>query len=349
LGSRSREWSKLPTNGSYRIGHGLLYYNKLSIDLIDNQTMNTNFKHPLFTACMVKNKNIVETLISYGVNVNVKDENHRTPLHQACTRGNLDIVKLLISSGAEINAKSKDGTTLINMASYSKQSKILQFLKENGADMDVFDAVAVGDIDLLIELSQIAEFDFNQVNTKHTMKGCPLLNFACRYEHIDIINYLLINNANVNIAGNPPYEYPLHEAAFANNEKALKILLDFGANINIENLYGWTSLHIAACRGYLNIVQTIIKAGGDVNYLDHDGRSPLFFASHYHKIETVKILIENSAKVNIKDVHGCSPLHYAMRKKGNIKIIKLLVENGVDFQSQGKGRFAMNPLIVAIA
>ncbi|MDC0833393.1 ankyrin repeat domain-containing protein, partial [Geitlerinema sp. CS-897] len=290
-----------------------------------------------------------ETLISYGVNVNVKDDNHMTPLHQACTRGNLDIVKLLISSGAEINAKAKDGTTPINMASHSKQLKVAQFLKETGADIDVFDAIAVGDIDLLIELSKTAGFDFNQVNTKHTMKGCPLLNFACRYEHIDIINYLLINNANVNSAGKPPYEYPLHEAAFANNEKALKILLDFGANINIENLHGWTSLHIAASFEYIDMVQAIINLGGDINYLDREGCSSLFYASQNYGDEIVKILIENSAKVNIKDAHGCSPLHYAMRKKGRIKIIKLLVENGVDFHSQGEGRSAMNPLIVAIA
>lgn len=308
-----------------------------------------NFEHPLFTACMVNDKNIVEILISYGINVNVKDENHMTPLHQACMRGDLEIVKLLISSGAEINAKSKDGTTPINMASHSQQSKVAQFLKKNGADMDVFDAIAVGDINLLIELSKTAGFDFNQVNTKHTIKGCPLLNFACRYGYVDIINYLLINNANINSVSNSAHQYPLHEAVSSGNEDALKILLDFGANINIENSYGWTALHFAASRGYLNIVQIIINAEGDVNYLDRDGRSPLFFASQGHKVEIVKILIENSAKVNIKDVRGCSPLHYAMRKVGNIKIIKLLVENGVDFQSQGEGRSAMNPLIVATA
>lgn len=83
---------------------------------------------------------VIETLLKYGVNVNIKRNDGRTPLHTAVQNGNNNyfqfdlrcisacpiwcthvlgeekIVKLLLKNGANVNIKKNDGKTPLHMA-----------------------------------------------------------------------------------------------------------------------------------------------------------------------------------------------------------------------------------------
>ncbi|PPD98096.1 hypothetical protein GOBAR_DD04886 [Gossypium barbadense] len=50
------------------------------------------------------------------------------------------------------------------------------------------------------------------------------------------------------------------------------------------------TLHLAACEGWIEVVDLFLEKGADVNYLDHCGRTPLSDAHSFRHNEVCKIL-----------------------------------------------------------
>ena len=59
---------------------------------------------------------ILKTLLSYGAEVNVSQQEGWTPLHQAAAHGSRSMVRLLLQYGADSSAKNKDGKTARDIA-----------------------------------------------------------------------------------------------------------------------------------------------------------------------------------------------------------------------------------------
>ncbi|KAK1340890.1 hypothetical protein QTO34_017287 [Cnephaeus nilssonii] len=56
---------------------------------------------------------------------------------------------------------------------------------------------------------------------------------------------------------------------------------------------GGTALHVAAAKGYTEVLKLLIQAGYDVNIKDFDGWTPLHAAAHWGKEEACRILVDN--------------------------------------------------------
>ncbi|RMC09890.1 hypothetical protein DUI87_12677 [Hirundo rustica rustica] len=56
---------------------------------------------------------------------------------------------------------------------------------------------------------------------------------------------------------------------------------------------GGTALHVAAAKGYTEVLKLLIQAHYDVNIKDYDGWTPLHAAAHWGKEEACRILVEN--------------------------------------------------------
>ncbi|XP_078423739.1 protein phosphatase 1 regulatory subunit 12A isoform X14 [Cetorhinus maximus] len=64
-------------------------------------------------------------------------------------------------------------------------------------------------------------------------------------------------------------------------------------NDNRHPKSGGTALHVAAAKGYSEVLKLLIQAGYDVNIKDYDGWTPLHAAAHWGKEETCRILVES--------------------------------------------------------
>ena len=67
---------------------------------------------------------------------------------------------------------------------------------------------------------------------------------------------------------------PLHWAAEKNNDVA-RLLIENGADVNIQNIYGWTPLFLVATNGRLDIINLLIEFKADPFIKDDEGRTPL--------------------------------------------------------------------------
>ncbi|MHB9148282.1 MAG: ankyrin repeat domain-containing protein, partial [Candidatus Amoebophilus sp.] len=123
-------------------------------------------------------------------------------------------------------------------------------------------------------------------------------------------------------------------------------LIQKGADIHAEDSNGWTSLHRASQRGYLEVSNHLLKAGAHINAKDANGLTPLYVATLLGHLESAKLLIEYGADVNAKNRNGQTPLHMAALK-GNLSVAELLIDAGADVNA--KDNSGSTPLYIAVS
>ena len=81
---------------------------------------------------------LIEKLVSYGADINAKDNFGSTVLHYAAWGGNLDVVKYLVDKGADINAKTGaflGMTTVLHAAALGGNMELFEYLENKGLDI----------------------------------------------------------------------------------------------------------------------------------------------------------------------------------------------------------------------
>lgn len=107
---------------------------------------------------------------------------------------------------------------------------------------------------------------------KNKDRNTPLHHY-CRHftENYKNIVSLLIEKGDVN-AINRNGETPLHNACWTGQIEIVQVLIDYGANTNMQNDHGETPLHWAARMGYANIVKLLLEVGADPTVQGTSGR-----------------------------------------------------------------------------
>ncbi|KAJ7047492.1 ankyrin repeat-containing domain protein, partial [Mycena alexandri] len=91
---------------------------------------------------------------------------------------------------------------------------------------------------------------------------------------------------------------------------------------------GFTALHAAASRGYLDIVIWCIESGYAMPDLeDKEGETALHKAALNGHLPIIKYLLPSRADVNARDADGWTALHNAC-SKGYLDIVRWLCESG---------------------
>jgi len=105
----------------------------------------------------------------------------------------------------------------------------------------------------------------------------------------------------------------LIEAVLEHNEGKLKNLLASGADVNIIGQGGWTALHFAVQENNIIIAKILLNNGAQVDIQEKYGNTPLFKAvfNCNGDGEMIKLLISYGADKNLKNNYGVSPLDLA--------------------------------------
>eukprot|EP01155_Anaeramoeba_flamelloides_P000705 Anaeramoba_flamelloidesa1053469_82.p1 GENE.a1053469_82~~a1053469_82.p1 ORF type:complete len:419 (-),score=77.88 a1053469_82:664-1920(-) len=122
----------------------------------------------------------------------------------------------------------------------------------------------------------------------------------------------------------------LHYAVAFNKVEIVKeFLLHKGIDLNILSDNKETPLLVASKTGNFEISKLLINAGANLNLQDKRGFSPLHFLCSTHKptIEIVKLFLEKGVNIDAQTRTGCTPLHLAV-KNGDCRISKLLISKG---------------------
>ena len=132
-----------------------------------------------------------------------------TELYDAAKEGNLERVKLLVEQGMDKNqVGGLFRQTCLSIASQNNHLPLVQYLVEQGANMEKVD--------------------------KHGWT--PLMSSTCD-DCFDVVRYLLEQGANRDKADINGWT-PLHYAAYRGHLKTAKLLMVYGADLNVRNNEG---------------------------------------------------------------------------------------------------------------
>lgn len=229
--------------------------------------------------------------------------------------GNLDIIQCLVDQGA--NFVDEEGTSVLHFATKQNLEVVKYYLQ------------------LGVNINQNGKY------------GTPLL-WAAHYGNIKIVEYLILNNAKVNLESLTSGITPLIVASAWGHFEIVQLLLEKGAaavvNYNSED-YG-NPLFWAAGNGHLNIVEYLIEKKADVNLgTMENGSTPLMIATLQNNFEIMKMLLENKADANKMTLNGYSALHFACQS-GCLEIVQHLIKYKANLNQNAPG--LGTPLIFAI-
>ena len=98
----------------------------------------------------------------------------------------------------------------------------------------------------------------------------------------------------------------IEKIVYDNDLNALKNEIEGGADVNLQNKYGWTLLHISIRRDRRDMVAYLLEKGADINLIDGVGWTPLMEAVMDDMTELCGFLIEKGADTSIANARGAT-------------------------------------------
>lgn len=83
------------------------------------------------------------------------------------------------------------------------------------------------------------------------------------------------------------------------------------ANLNLQNVKGYSALTLASYNGHEAVVRMILEMKPDVNQIDNFENTILMGAAFKGFLPIVKLLVEAGAKINQQNPHGQTALQFA--------------------------------------
>ena len=87
----------------------------------------------------------------------------------------------------------------------------------------------------------------------------------------------------------------------------MKILLDYGCDVEAFTTMKRKAIHFAVLTGKLEYLDYLISVGADYNSIDIDKETPLHYASRNGYLDIVEYLLRKKAEI-IKNVYNETPV-----------------------------------------
>ena len=98
----------------------------------------------------------------------------------------------------------------------------------------------------------------------------------------------------------------LEDVVYQNDSEAFIALFEAGADVNLQNKYGWTPLHIAIRRDRRDMVEYVLDNGADIDRADAVGWTPLMESIMDNMTELCGYLVERGANKTIANDRGAT-------------------------------------------
>ena len=138
---------------------------------------------------------------------------------------------------------------------------------------------------------------------------------AAAMDNFEMVKLLVQYGADINHT-TETNSTSLRTACYNGNEAMARYLIENGADVNIAKRNNETNLMLSVCRGHLNIVSYLVdELKCDVNEYSADGRSSLYDAVNSDSLEMVQFLLSRGAR-NFRAVcDQMSPLMWAAERR----------------------------------
>ena len=281
----------------------------------------------LMGAAAVGNEAMVRMLLQRGASVNLQNSLGSTALMGAAINGHSTIVQALLDAKADASLQTESGGTALIFAEEQKQPAAAQVLRQHSkrptAAAEARAAVAATELLAQVAAEQEAAAKKVAKGTKKKGKAAPtaaaaepaaaaplagafepasaeaglpvaMANAACEGDAQGVVAWLdggggvdarCVDGSNMTL---------LIAVAEGGQEAMVRMLLQRGASINLQDFFGATALICAAYGGHTTIVQALLDAKADASLRTTTGSTALLVAEQEKHIETVQLLRQHA-------------------------------------------------------
>ena len=303
---------------------------------------------PLSMAATNGSAAMIDLLVDAGANVNSATTTGATPLMAAATSGSMDAVGRLLDQGAFVNAReTANGQTALMFAAWENRAEVVALLVERGAHAGLSSWIVS-----MVE----PRFDDDgnprpagrsrAPGANSVMGGMTALLFAARDGHLDAVRALVEGGANVDQVAGGEGSSPMVIAIANGHYTVAKYLLDSGADPNVANIDGLTSLYATINMRFapvswapnprtdqeevdaLGLLEALLDAGASPDarivrglwfsptshnrlWIDPAGATPFWRAAQASDVESMRLLLAAGADPNLSTFAGTTPLMVA--------------------------------------
>ncbi|XP_040894496.1 protein phosphatase 1 regulatory subunit 12A isoform X2 [Toxotes jaculatrix] len=225
-------------------------------------------------ACSAGDREEVAALLRQGADINHANIDGLTALHQACIDENAEMVQFLVESGSDVNRGDNEGWTPLHAAASCGFIQIAKYLIEHGAHVGAVNSE--GELPLDVATEDVME---------------RLLKAEIKKQGIDV------DNAR-------------KEEERIMLQDAMAMLAGGGTLIPHPNTKA-TALHVAAAKGYIEVLKVLLQCGVDVDSRDIDSWTPLHAGAHWGQEEVCTLLADHMCDMGAVNNVGQTPLDVA--------------------------------------
>ncbi len=165
------------------------------------------------------------------------------------------------------------------------------------------------------------------------------LSLAASGGYVNIIKLLLDYGAEINSrTGSKLGISPLMLAAMNGHTQAVKVLIDMGSDVNAQiETNRNTALTLACFQGRSDVVGLLLEKKANIEHRAKTGLTPLMEAASGGYEQVGRVLLENGADVNAPPVPTTKDTVLTIAaEKGHLKFVQLLIEYGAQLDARNK-------------
>ena len=262
-----------------------------SVDAVDDQ-----LRTPLHFAAEEGRTQVVKFLIHSGANVNALDHILQSPCMKAARYGFLEPLQALIEGGADLVLQDWTLQTALSLAAYSDHLDVFVFLLTNTKGCLLPAETLSGDSALSNTLrwtnSSYSSFILNLAPDPSVYEPRRSNVLVCVAEtnsptHLKMLLRRLPKALIPKLLEHRDRRSgtPLYAAATSPAERCIDMLLEAGADLELEGGHYGTPLMGACATGRLEVVKALVRKGAKTSYIkDDEVFSALSAAKHHVKV-----------------------------------------------------------------
>ncbi|XP_052788994.1 uncharacterized protein LOC128223708 [Mya arenaria] len=272
---------------------------------------------------------LMKKLLNMGLAVNSRDNNDDTPLHLIAGIACHDSLAFLFDNGSDPKTTNRHCETVLHYLSSSNEmdgfSDCLKLILHHGISINSVDKKRQTALHHALQAQETTRAGLDelirhgiQTNMKDTLGRNEVYHAVNSIDH----NYC--------------------DEQLDEREEIIKLLADFGVDVNEGDVNGVTPLHISVSTVYSSMLSVIgcllYTVGANPEARTRSGATPLHWAcrSFNQTFILVHWYEKHGLDVNVVDDFGSSALHWAVWFR-EISVARLLLQRGIDPSLKDKG------------